>query len=296
MHPRRRPSKHSHRWLVGLFWLVLVTAIGWSVWHVIHNSVNLHSEKITQAIHSSTPTPTPSPVFVPLDVQARWQTVLDTYPTIAVSIELRDIDTGLKAGLHEEVARRAASTAKLIAATDFLTEVEDDQQSLEQTARGATTAQYQLQQMINQSNNDSWQYFLDTLGLQKEQDFAHQQGWTSFNVSTNYLAVDDLADLLQKLWKGQLLSKDHTQLLLSYMQNTNYETLIPPAIPAGAEVWHKYGALEDDLHDASIIKTADGHVYALVIMTNGNGRWAYDERTALFHALVQATFKGVDGS
>jgi beta-lactamase class A len=108
-------------------------------------------------------------------------------------------------------------------------------------------------------------------------------------VSTNYINVDNLATLLQKLWLGQLLNNQHTQYLLSLMQDTNDDTLIPPAVPDDAVVYHKYGELEDDVNDIAIIKTG-GHVYALAIMTNGNGTWAYDTRTQLFHDLVETSF------
>jgi hypothetical protein len=52
-------------------------------------------------------------------------------------------------------------------------------------------------------------------------------------------------------------------------------------------VYHKYGALEDDIHDASLVRW-NGRTYALVIMTNGQGSYAYTKRAELFHRLVKA--------
>lgn len=248
-----------------------------------------HISNLSQKINSIAPTPTPTPpLFVPLDVEARWQTVLDQYPDVKVSLELRDVNSDLVASHDSQTAYRAASTAKLIVATYFLHQVEQGKYTLTQPMSGYTTG-FHLQQMINQSNNNSWAAFMAMMGRANEEQFAHDMGWTSFVIATNYLAPTDLADLLQRLKKGELLNAEHTQLLLGYMQNTINERLIPPGLPEGAVVYHKYGQLEDDYHDASII-TWKGHDYVLVIMSNGNGVAQYTRREAMFHALVEATF------
>lgn len=47
-----------------------------------------------------------------------------------------------------------------------------------------------------------------------------------------------MAHLLAELSEGRLLNQEHTAQLLSYMQDTNYEDLIPAAVPAGVTVFH----------------------------------------------------------
>src|SRR6185369_12047960 len=118
-----------------------------------------------------------------------------------------------------QTAYRAASTAKLIVASYFLHQVEQGKYTLTQPMAGYTTG-FHLQQMINQSNNNSWAAFMAMMGRANEEQFAHQMGWNSFVIATNYLAPTDLADLLQRLKKGELLNPDHTQLLMGYMQHT----------------------------------------------------------------------------
>ena len=52
------------------------------------------------------------------------------------------------------------------------------------------------------------------------------------------------------------------------MQNTNNEDMIPAVIPENAVVHHKYGELEDRLHDAAIIDYKNRPL-VLVIFTKG---------------------------
>lgn len=272
-------------------WLGLLIAFIAGAFYLI--SLNAGASSLTYlkpaiSRQPATPTPTPTPAFVPLDVQARWQRIAEQYPKVTVSAELRDVRTGLTATMDASTPYRAASTTKMIAASYFLNQVEQDKRSLDEPL-GNFTAKFQLQQMINQSNNNSWAAFLQLLGRTNEQRYAHQQGWASFNVTTNYIAPTDLADLLQQLWQEKLLNKDHTDYLLSLMQHTINEELIPPAVPAGAVVYHKYGWLEDDLHDAALI-TYKGRTYVLVIMSNGHGVMGYTQRRELFHSLVKAVF------
>jgi beta-lactamase class A len=279
-----KPLRHTGVAIV--FCLIVVAAIGLTTWRLLIGGTNLDYRNIFSI--RTPPSLTPEPAFIPLDVEQRWRQVSVNYPTVSVSIELRDLDSSLLAAINQTTPRRAASTTKIITASYFLRQVEQGRLSLDQSL-GATTAKYEFQQMVNQSNNDSWLSFLDLLGESQEEDFAHQIGLSSFTVSSNYIDTDDLTTFLQQLWQGKLLNQSDTRYLLSLMQNTNDENWIPPAIPADATIYQKYGALEDDVHDAAIIKTG-GHVYGLVIMTNGNGAYEYDVRAHLFHDLVRATF------
>ena len=95
------------------------------------------------------------------------------------------------------------------------------------------------------------------------------------------------AKILAALYSGSLLDSQDTAQLLSYMQDTNYETLIPAAVPEGITVFHKYGLLAGELHDAGIL-VRDGTAYALVIYTKGQALSDVPERTEVIHQLTQA--------
>jgi hypothetical protein len=72
-----------------------------------------------------------------------------------------------------------------------------------------------------------------------------------------------------------------------HMQGTNYEELIPAAVPDGVAVFHKYGLLDDELHDAAILSTSAGR-YALMVYTKGTGPGDVPQRTAVIHDITEA--------
>jgi beta-lactamase class A len=75
-----------------------------------------------------------------------------------------------------------------------------------------------------------------------------------------------MALVLKRLYAGDLLNADNTAQLLGYMQETNNEDLIPAGSQDGVEVFHKYGEIGGELHDAGVL-TYRGSAFVLVIYT-----------------------------
>ena len=59
------------------------------------------------------------------------------------------------------------------------------------------------------------------------------------------------------------------------------------ALPAGVTVSHKYGLLDDELHDAAILSASAGS-YVLVVYTKGTGLADVPQRTAVIHDITKA--------
>jgi beta-lactamase class A len=148
--------------------------------------------------------------------------------------------------------------------------------------------------MILQSDNDSWTLIMNAVGHQELTDYANSLG-VQYNPEINTLAPADMARILAGLYSGSLLNAADTAHLLSTMQDTNDETLIPAAVPAGVTVYHKYGELVGELHDAAILDK-DGHAYVLVVYTKGDDLGSVLERTDIIHqvtgAVADALFQG----
>lgn len=179
----------------------------------------------------------------------------------------------------------AASTAKVLAAAAFYHLVETGDASLEDPM-GSYTAGFQLREMIQQSDNDSWSLIMDAVGHEELTEYAASLG-VSYEPETNTLTPAEMATIISGVYSGTLLNAGDTAQLLSYMQDTNYETLIPAAVPEGITVFHKYGLLGDELHDAAVL--AQGSTaYALVIYTKGQDQSDIPERTEVIHQLTQA--------
>jgi beta-lactamase class A len=231
--------------------------------------------------------PASSAVDAALD--ARIQAILAANSQYQIGVALVGLSRGAgTADVHEYGVREkfvAASTAKVLAAAAYYHLVETGAASLDDPL-GSYTAGFQLREMIQQSDNDSWSLIMDAVGHEQLTEYAASLG-VSYDSETNALTPAEMATILAGVYSGTLLTAVHTAQLLSYMQDTNYETLIPAAVPEGITVFHKYGLLGGELHDAGIL-ARDGTAYALVIYTKGQDLSDVPERTEVIHQLTQA--------
>lgn len=231
--------------------------------------------------------PASSAVDAALD--ARIQAILAANSQYQIGVALIGLSQGAgTADVHEYGVREkfvAASTAKVLAAAAYYHLVETGAASLDDPL-GSYTAGFQLREMIQQSDNDSWSLIMDAVGHEELTEYAASLG-VSYDPETNTLTPAEMATILAGVYSGTLLNAGDTAELLSYMQDTNYETLIPAAVPEGITVFHKYGLLGGELHDAGIL-ARDGTAYALVIYTKGQDLSDVPERTEVIHQLTQA--------
>ncbi|MGY4543698.1 beta-lactamase class A [Arthrobacter sp. UYNi723] len=202
-----------------------------------------------------------------------------------VGVAVADTAGGPVRAFGDTAAYPAASTAKLITAAAYLKLVEAGEARLDETL-GNYTAAFQLKSMINSSNNDSWLLLMDRIGYQRLIQYAASIG-IAYDPEDNRLTPGEVAQVLTKLYAGQLLNPNDTAQLLGYMQETNNEELIPAASGPGITVYHKYGQLGGNLHDAALLEHG-GTTYALVIFTQGADSTDEAERTEMIHDLTRA--------
>ncbi|WP_120954730.1 serine hydrolase [Arthrobacter oryzae] len=239
------------------------------------------------AARKSAPSPPAGSIDAALD--AKVNAIIAANSQYQFGVALVDLSKGAgSADAHEYGVQEkfvAASTAKVLAAAAFYHLVETGDASLEDPM-GSYTAGFQLREMIQQSDNDSWSLIMDAVGHEELTEYAASLG-VSYDPETNTLTPAEMATIISGVYSGTLLNAGDTAQLLSYMQDTNYETLIPAAVPEGITVFHKYGLLGDELHDAAIL--AQGSTaYALVIYTKGQDESDIPERTEVIHQLTQA--------
>lgn len=76
-----------------------------------------------------------------------------------------------------------------------------------------------------------------------------------------------VAELLDRLWRGELLSPASTRLLLTYLRNSAIDTRILAGVPPGTPVWHKTGSYAAAAtHDAGIVELPDGTHLVIVVL------------------------------
>jgi beta-lactamase class A len=227
----------------------------------------------------------PSPTAVPVVRNISFEKIISDYATIEQSIVYEDLKSGKRVEHNPDTVRIAASTSKLITAAYFLNQIEAGKQTYDQKL-GVYPIKFQLEQMVNQSNNVSWEYFYNHLGRQNIQKYAKSIGLNNFDISKNTITAGDMAVLLKKLYRRELLSGENTSYLISLMQKTEDDSFIPDA-KKHTMLFHKNGKLEVVVNEA-IISTDPEHSFILSIYTDGKDVWGYEKRRELFHAIINA--------
>ncbi len=204
------------------------------------------------------------------------------------AVSIIDINNSENFGISETASFHSASVTKVLVATAALQGVESGKYKLTQTL-GNSTFKYQLQQMINQSNNNSWDLFNNLLGFNGEQKVADQLGLTGVNMNQTHMTTNAVSQLLLKLYKGEALQTENRDLLFSFMQNTETENRITPSIPTGVSFYHKTGTFNGGVHDAAIV-IHPKNPFILVIFTNDNKGTPWETRFSSFQKAASLVY------
>jgi beta-lactamase class A len=222
--------------------VIIILVAGILTWQLIVNKIKYNG------VHSKTVTYD----NMWLKINKSLNNSIASRSDLEVSISIIDVNNNTQKDFGISDGFEGASTTKVLSAIVFLHEVENNEQNLNEQV-GDFSASFQLQEMINQSDDDSWVAINQLLGHDELSEYAKSIGLNSYDPDQNIITAHDDANLLKMLYQGKLLNNDDTKLLLSWMQNTNDETMIPEVISKEAVIYHKYGALDDRLHDTAII-------------------------------------------
>lgn len=212
------------------------------------------------------------------------QNVIAKHPELSVGVSFVNIKTGNRVDVNGDQFFVAASTIKVLVAIDFLHQLESGKYSLE-TPINNSTARYHLEQMIRWSNNNSWYAFNNLLTYKGEQAYAKSIG-IEYEYKTNSISPNNMTALLTKLYKYELLSKEHTDLLLSFMDKTKLMKLIPES-QIDAKTYNKSGRLDGLVHDAAILDNGVDQ-FSIAIFTDG--KTAMEDRIELFHEITENAY------
>lgn len=216
--------------------------------------------------------------------------IIDARPDLKASVSVIDLTSGQKIDAGSEEEYTAASTTKLLSVVAYLNLVEIGDASMEQTISGQKPIDL-FQRMLNRSDNNAWYAVDNFISYARLENYAHEIGIPSYDRRYNTITAQEAANFLQKMYKGQLVYVKNIDQILPFMQNTENEDLIPPALPTGAVVHHKAGYLYGNLHDIALIEYKD-RVFAVAIFTN-NSIGNLSDRTSrvnFIHELVKTLF------
>jgi beta-lactamase class A len=246
----------------------------------------VRSEPPTGAVVPTEPAVPAAPVAAaPPSLQDSVDSILSEADEYRIGLALADVSGGAERTFGDESTFTAASTAKILTAAAYYHLVENGQASLDEPM-GDYDAAFQLKAMVNNSNNDSWLLLMDAVGHPQLTAYAASIG-VAYDPDQNLLTAADMALILKKLYAGELLDKDNTEQLLSYMQDTNNEDLIPAGSRSGVDVHHKYGEVSGELHDAALLSYR-GSTFALVIFTENPEGVPDDGQAEVIRDLTRA--------
>lgn len=219
-------------------------------------------------------------------LQAELDGIIQQYP-YDTGISVIELNSGKRIQSGDNHAFLAASTTKILTALVFLQGVEKNQYKLNQTV-GDKAAQEQLRLMINQSDNQAWRILNDTVGRDNLQIFAQKNGLPSYNVTDNTITPEDMAYLLAKFYKRELLSEDNTKLLLSWMQNTDEERFIPSGVTSSEKLYHKAGYLPERAHDVAIVDNGTTPFVIVIYSKTYSGNYDFVRGQKMFRQATNA--------
>jgi beta-lactamase class A len=82
----------------------------------------------------------------------------------------------------------------------------------------------------------------------------------------NKLSSKDLALLLEKLYRGQLLDKKWTAYCLGVLGRQTFNTRLPRSLPREIKVYHKTGTIAGVVNDVGILELEPGHGLVVVVL------------------------------
>ena len=207
------------------------------------------------------------------------------------SIAITDLQTNKTYQYGDTAAYTAASINKLVTAMAYINKVEQGNATLSQYV-GGEPAQTQIEKALVNSDNAAWESFYTSrqLSCAAHNEYAQSIGLTSYDCVSNVISASDVALLLTRLYKGELASKTHTDLILGYLKQANYREYIVSAVPNNLTVYHKVGYLTDRVHDGAIV-TDSKDSYVLVIFTKATGTYNTPAAIKLFQDITKATTK-----
>ncbi|MFF0904900.1 UNVERIFIED_CONTAM: serine hydrolase [Kocuria sp. CPCC 205316] len=147
------------------------------------------------------------------------------------------------------------------------------------------TVEQALDVMISWSDNASGAALGRWLGWEEVEAFAHEQGFaaTTFDPATGSQDVAamtttpaDVAALLERLRRGELLSGSSTALLLGFLEEQHLDYALSSGFSPDVGFAHKTGLLVDVSHDAGIVALG-GRDYVVAVLTDG---WSDYEESA----------------
>ena len=229
-----------------------------------------------------------------IPLRKQLQTITQKYSQLEAGILIADIENKSYVNIAGTNTFSAASTIKLPILVAFFQDVDagkiDLNESLTVTkknlAQGSGYMRYQplgskfsalktATSMITVSDNTATNMLIEHLGGTEalNQRFA-DWGLTATKVrnplpdltGTNTTSPEDLSNLLLKIDRGELVTRNSQERILKIMKQTEINNLLPQGLGKGATIAHKTGNINSILGDTGIVDMPNGKRYIVSVL------------------------------
>jgi beta-lactamase class A len=109
-------------------------------------------------------------------------------------------------------------------------------------------------------------------------------------VVDNLSSPSDLASLLVKLWKGELVNPKWTAYCVGVLGRQKFNSRIPRYLPRGVRAFHKTGTIEGVVNDAGVIEIGPHNHVVVVVLVHGMARGAEGQAEDLIGRIARAGY------
>lgn len=137
-----------------------------------------------------------------------------------------------------------------------------------------------MNDMITMSSNLATNILIEKVGAQNVTETMRSYGADSIKVLrgvedikayeqglNNETTARDLMILFEKIGRGEAVSPEASQEMISILKEQHFNDMIPARLPDSVEVAHKTGWITGVHHDSGLVILPDGRKYVLVLLS-----------------------------
>lgn len=120
---------------------------------------------------------------------------------------------------------------------------------------GTTYSVKTLVKIMMQKSDNTAAYLLanNVVTIEKIQALVDRWGMIQTDIVNNKTSNNDIANLMEKIYRGNIVNPALTQEMLAFLKDTDIEDRLPADLPSSVRVYHKTGNGQGQIHDVGII-------------------------------------------